>query len=567
MAFSGTLVLLLFNSIQMKSSFQSGLIVVVTLLSVFVLGAFASPYLFGDITRKDATTAAAVSGIKLTATEIDSLLPTLNGYQETYQELRDLNIPNSLPPALAFNPLPANFSVPVGPDGVFIDLPVTKLPNNQEELAFYTVRQLAYLIKNKRITSLELTNFFLERLKKYDPQLHCVITLTEETARQQARNADAELAEGNYLGILHGIPYGAKDLLATKDHKTTWGAKPYQHQMINEDAIVIQKLEAAGAVLVAKLSLGALAWGDVWFGGMTRNPWKPETGSSGSSAGSASAVAAGLVPFAIGTETLGSIVSPSTVCGTTGLRPTYGRVSRKGAMALSWSMDKIGPLTRSSEDALAVLDAIRGEDGHDVRQDAAMDYRSLDRQERTLRIGYLKNDFARNYPFKAQDSLTLVKLRELGYELVPLELPETPPIGFILEAEAAAAFDQLTLNNQDDELTRQVKNAWPNVFRAARFIPAVEYIQANRLRTRLIEDMETALEGVDLYVHPSWASSSLRITNFTGHPCLVLPNGFQEDGRPTSITFTGKLYQEGKLVAVGQAYQDATEWDDLHPKL
>lgn len=552
---------------MMKSSLRTFFAGCAVLLSVFVLGAFASPYLFEAISREDAATAASVAGIELTTSEIDSLLPTLNQYQETYGEIRQLDIPNELAPAMTFNPLPAGFEIPAGPDGVFIDLPKTLLPSNRDDLAFYSVRQLAYLIKNRQITSLELTDFFLARLKKYDPQLHCVITLTETTARTQARQADAEIAAGNYKGILHGIPYGAKDLLATKAHKTTWGAKPYQDQVIDEDAVVIQKLEAAGAVLVAKLTLGALAWGDVWFGGMTRNPWKPTAGSSGSSAGSASAVAAGLVPFAIGTETLGSIVSPSTVCGTTGLRPTFGRVSRKGAMALSWSMDKIGPLTRSAEDALVVLDAIRGKDGQDIRYDAAMDYRSMDSKARTLRIGYLKNDFARDYPFKNQDSLTLAKLAELGYELVPLELPATPPIGFILEAEAAAAFDQLTLSNRDDELTRQVKNAWPNVFRAARFIPAVEYIQANRLRTRLIEDMETALADVDLYVHPSWASSSLRITNFTGHPCLVLPNGFQEDGTPTSITFTGKLFAEGKLVAVGQAYQDATQWDDLHPKL
>lgn len=551
----------------MNSFFNPGLSVFVALLSAFVLGAFASPFLFEEITREDATTAAEVSGISMTPAEIDSLLPTINQYRSTYGEMRELDIPNELAPAMVFNPLPANFALPTSPDGVSIDLPKTELPANRDDLAFYTIRQLAYLIKNKLVTSLELTEFFLARLKKYDTQLHCVISLTEEKAYQQAREADAEIAAGRYKGILHGIPYGAKDLLATKGYKTTWGAKPFQDQVIDEDAVVIQKLEAAGAVLVAKLTLGALAWGDVWFGGMTRNPWKPETGSSGSSAGSASAVAAGLVPFAIGTETLGSIVSPSTVCGTTGLRPTYGRVSRRGAMALSWSMDKIGPLTRSAEDALLVLDAIRGQDGQDVRQDAALVYHSVDSQKRNLRIGYLKDAFARDYPFKTQDSLTLDKLRELGYELVPLELPAMPPIGFILEAEAAAAFDQLTLNNVDDELTRQVKNAWPNVMRAARFIPAVEYIQANRLRTRLIEDMEKALVNVDLYIHPSWASPSLRITNFTGHPCLVMPNGFRENGIPTSITLTGKLFEEGKLVAVGQAYQDATEWDDLHPKL
>ncbi|MEM9835922.1 MAG: amidase [Bacteroidota bacterium] len=534
---------------------------------LFLLGAFTAGPFLEKINRQDAATAAKVVGLDFTTAEIDSLLPTLGEYRESYQDIRQQNIPNALSPALQLNPLPANFQIPTGPDGIHIDLPETKLPANRAELAFYTVRQLAALLRSRQITSLELTEFFLARLKKYDPTLHCVITLTEDLAKEQARQADAEIAAGKFRSLVHGIPYGAKDLLATKNYKTTWGATPYQDQMIDENAVVIEKLADAGAVLVAKLTLGALAWGDVWFGGMTRNPWNPETGSSGSSAGSASAVAGGLVPFAIGTETLGSIVSPSTVCGTTGLRPTYGRVSRKGAMALSWSMDKIGPLTRSAEDALIVLDIIRGTDGHDIRQDIPLDYRSLDATNRKLRIGYLAKDFARNYPFKAQDSLALLALRQLGYELVPLELPKMPPIGFILEAEAAAAFDQLTLTNQDDELVRQIKNAWPNVFRAARYIPAVEYIQANRLRTQLIEDMEVALSDVDLYVHPSWASQSLRITNFTGHPCLVLPNGFRENGLPTSITLTGQLYEEGKLVAVGQAFQDATNWDEQHPEL
>lgn len=533
----------------------------------FVIGGFTQRWITEALNREDAATAAKVVGLTFSTPELDSLLPTIERYRSTYDEIRQADIPNGLSPAMTLNPLPHGYNIPSGPDGIYIKLPSAVKPSEQDDLAFYTVRQLAALLRAKEITSVELTTFFLDRLKKHDPQLHCVISYTEELAYAKARQADAELAAGNDRGLLHGIPYGAKDLLATKDYKTTWGASPYQEQQIDLDATVIKKLDEAGAVLIAKLTLGALAWGDVWFGGMTRNPWAPETGSSGSSAGSASAVSAGLVPFAIGTETLGSIVSPSTVCGTTGLRPTYGRVSRHGAMALSWSMDKIGPITRSAEDALIVLDAIRGADGWDVRTDVPLDYRSEDVNDRGIRIGYLAKDFDRGYPFQAQDSLTLLTLRNLGYELVPIELPEMPPIGFILEAEAAAAFDQLTRENKDDQLVRQIKNAWPNVFRAARYIPAVEYIQANRLRTRLIEDMEASIAEVDLYVHPSWASQSLRITNFTGHPCLVLPNGFQENGRPTSITFTGKLYEEGKLVAVGQAYQDATKWDELHPEL
>ena len=333
------------------------------------------------------------------------------------------------------------------------------------------------------------------------------------------------------------------------------------------DATVIQKLEQAGAVLVAKTTLGALAWGDVWFGGMTRNPWDTESGSSGSSAGSASAVAAGLLPFAIGTETLGSIVSPSTVCGTTGLRPTYGRVSRHGAMALTWSMDKIGPIARSAEDCALVLQAIQGSDGKDLTvMDMPFSFRPLS-SPKLLKVGYLKSAFEQEYAFKKQDSLALKRLRDQGVELIPIELPALPEISFILEAEAAAAFDELTRSNKDDELVRQIKNAWPNVFRKARLIPAVEYIKANRLRSQLKEEMKKVFEQVDVYVHPSWASSSLRITNFTGHPCVVVPNGFQENGRPTSISFTSNLFKEGDALALAQFFQKRTRWHKQHPKL
>jgi len=543
-------------------------IICIGLLVAFLSGAFTSRYFIPTISQADALSAANIMGLSMTKAEIDSLLPNLEDTRESFMAIREKAIPNGLSPALVFNPIPANYQIPSGTSTVqFSANKQVKRPKDISQLAFYTVLELAELIRSKQISSVELTAFFLARLKKYDPDLHCVISLTEDLALQQAKKADAEIAKGYYRGPLHGIPYGAKDLLATKQYKTTWGAAPYKEQRFDYDATVIQKLEEAGAVLVAKLSMGALAWGDVWFGGKTRNPWDISRGSSGSSAGSASAVAAGLLPFAIGTETLGSIVSPSTICGTTGLRPTYGRVSRYGAMALSWSMDKIGPLCRSAEDCAAVFQAIYGKDDKDnTLVDAPFNFSKGLANPKMLKVGYLKSSFEGNYPFKSQDSLALLALQQQGYELIPIELPSMPDIGFILSAEAAAAFDELTSSGKDDQLVRQIKNAWPNVFRAARFIPAVEYIQANRLRTQLIEDMRKVFEQVDVYVHPSWASSSLRITNYTGHPCVVVPNGFR-DGRPTSITFTGKLFEEGKVLAIAAAFQRATEWDEKHPDL
>lgn len=531
-------------------------------------GAMADDLIEAALTPSDAQAALKVAELEMTTAEIDSLLPALEEYREGYRELRQNPLGNGVSPAMIFDPRPLGFTMPDHSSIVQLaELGEVKLPENQEDLAYYNIPQLARLLRQGDISSVELTAFFIARLREYDQRLFCVISLTEELALEQAARADAELAAGQDRGLLHGIPYGAKDLLATQSYKTTWGAQPYRNQSFDYDAAVIESLEEAGAVLVAKLSLGALAWGDVWYGEMTRNPWDPSTGSSGSSAGSASAVAAGLVPFAIGTETLGSIVSPSTVCGTTGLRPTFGRVSRHGAMALSWTMDKVGPITRSATDAILVLAAIEGRDERDPATIAAPLRYLAGAQDAPLRIGYLAEDFAQDYPFKTQDSLSLEVLRNLGYELIPVELPELPAIRPILEVESAAAFDEMTRSGKDDELVRQVKNAWPNVLRAARFVPAVEYLQANRHRRLLMEEMATLFQDIDLYVHPSWASRSLVITNFTGHPCLVLPNGFQDNGRPTSISFTGDLFEEGELIEIGQAFQAATEWDDLHPEL
>jgi Asp-tRNA(Asn)/Glu-tRNA(Gln) amidotransferase A subunit family amidase len=411
---------------------------------------------------------------------------------------------------------------------------------------------------------------YLARLKKYGPRLECVITLTEELALAQAKRADEEIAAGRYRGPLHGIPYGAKDLLATKGIRTTWGSKPYIDQIPDHDATVIERLEQAGAVLVAKLTLGELAWGDVWFGGKTRNPWNYEQGSSGSSAGSASATAAGLVGFSIGTETWGSIISPSTRCGVAGLRPTYGRVSRAGAMALSWSMDKIGSICRSVEDCALVFEAICGPDGKELtvvdlpfNWDPAADLK-------TIRVGYLKKAFEEDSKTKKNDQAALEVLRSAGIELVPFELPSDLPIqplAIILSVEAAAAFDELTRSNRDDLMARQERNAWPNAFRAARFIPAVEYIQANRVRTLLMEEMAERMKAVDVYVAPSSDDDNGLLANLTGHPAVVVPNGFDEKGSPTSISFIGGLNEEAKTLRVALAYEQATDFHTKHPVL
>ena len=541
----------------------------------FLLGAFitAPDDPKKPLTSDIAEVASRLFGLEFTPTERDSMLDNLNDFRTDYDALRKIDLPNDVAPALYFNPLPAGFRMPVGPSSFRASVPgKVSVPTNRDELAFYSVGQLGELIRTRQISSVELTRFFLDRLRTYDAKLHCVVTLTTDLALQQAARADADLKAGKYRGPLHGIPYGAKDLLTKRGYKTTWGSVPYKDQTLTVDATVIRKLEEAGAVLCAKTSVGELAWGDVWFGGMTRNPWSPETGSSGSSAGTASAVSAGLLPFGIGTETLGSIVSPSTVCGTTGLRPTFGRVSRQGAMALSWSMDKIGPIARTVEDCGLVFNAIHGPDGHDPTVMAAPFRYAPMVSLKGIRIGYVKKAFESTYPNRANDSLTLRTLRKLGAELVPFDLPTSVSanrISFVLGVEAAASFDELTRSGRDDQMVRQIKNAWPNEFRSSRFVPAVEYILANRARTKLINEMAAQLKtaNLDVYVSPTYAGGNLTLTNLTGHPCVVLPNGFTTRNLPTSITFMGQLFAEGKVLAVAKAYQDATNWHKKHPNL
>jgi len=460
-------------------------------------------------------------------------------------------------------------------------------------------------------------------LKKNDPALKFVVTLTEERARAQAKKADEEIAAGKYRGPLHGLPWGAKDLLSTKGYRTTWGAGGFEGQMIDEDATVVKRLDKAGAVLVAKLTLGALAQGDVWFGGVTRNPWNTNQGSSGSSAGPASATAAGCVAFSIGSETLGSISSPSTRCGCTGLRPSFGLIPRTGAMALSWSMDKLGPICRTVEDCALVLHAIYGPDGSDrTVQPAAFNW-DANLDWRKLRVGYLKADFekkpdeqqetAKEEPAATPEELkkgeerkkrreaararaeydkkyneaALAKLKEMGMKLVPVEMPKFPYDAMVamLTAEAAAAFDDLTRSGKDKLLTAQKDFDWPNSFRSARFIPAVEYIQAARARRMAMDAVAKVFEEFDVIVAPT-SSQQLVITNLTGQPAVILPNGFRgndapkspfEDpgdfrnsggpGTPVSLTFLGGLYREAELLAFARAYQEATGFHVQHPKL
>lgn len=541
-------------------------------LSLFLISLGFNLYLLNSekkVSVEDIAVAEKIIGIQFNQKDRELMLDDVNENLLNYEKIRSVKLENSVPPSLYFNPIPQGHKIEKTKKPFkYSKIKNLKVPKDPEELAFLPVTHLSALIKERKITSLQLTKLYLERLKKYGPKLECVVTLTEELALEQAKKADEEIAKGIWRGPLHGIPWGVKDLFSTKGYKTTWGTPPYKDQVIDEDATVVRKLREAGAVLVAKLSLGELAWGDVWFGGKTKNPWNLNQGSSGSSAGSASATSAGLVPFAIGTETWGSIVSPSTRCGVTGLRPTYGRVSRYGAMTLSWSMDKVGPICRTVEDCAIVFNYIYGPDGKDqtvldipFNWDPELDIKKL-------RIGYLKKEFEKDYRNKENDLKTLETLRSLGINLIPIELPDLPiePLSLILNVEAATAFDELTRTRGVDMMVRQERRAWPNVFRWARFVPAVEYIQANRIRTLLINEMAEKLKNIDVYVAPSFGTNLL-LTNLTGHPAVVVPNGFDKDGNPTSITFIGNLFKEAEALAVAKKYQDLTGFHLKHPKL
>ena len=490
-------------------------------------------------------------------------------------------LPTTIAPATRWDPiLPGQKSGPEHDRFVRSSIDPGPLPARDEDIAFATVTQLSRWIETRKLNSERLTNIYLKRLQHFDPKLRCVITLTRDLALKQAKQADEEISAGKYRGPLHGIPWGGKDLLDTAGILTTYGAEPFRNRVPAEDAVVVKRLREAGAVLVAKLSLGALALNDIWFGGQTMNPWLLEEASSGSSAGPGAATAAGLVGFSIGSETGGSIISPSMRCGITGLRPTYGRVARTGAMTLCWSLDKLGPMTRSVEDAMLVLHAITGPDAGDV--DSVPSHLDFDASASIagLRVGYFPKWMQEN-PATEVDRAAVDVVRKVGMVPVEVSIPDWPydSLNLILFAEGAAAFEELTLGGGLRELKAQVPDAWPNIFRQARFLSAVDFVQADRLRRKVAEEMARLFSQVDLLLVPSVRDEMLTITNFTGHPALVLRAGFVKVAKarsdwapdpahplptfnpprrvPHGVTLIGELFEEGTMVNAGLALEQA----------
>lgn len=523
------------------------------------------------LTKDELTAALKLMRLEFTGPQLDLMLPEVNKQLAQYQRLREIPVPLDTEPAVVFHPgLPGK--QPVKAPARFVPLARKQagraVPTNLEDLCFLPVTELAPLVRARKVSSTDLTKMYLARLKRFTPKLNCVISLTEEIAFREAAQADAEIRRGRYRGPLHGIPYGLKDLFAVKGTKTTWGAEPFKDQTIDVDSTVYRRLHDAGAVLVAKLSMGALAMGGLWFGGMTKTPWNLEQSSSGSSAGSAAATAAGLVGFAIGTETLGSIVTPSIRCGVVGLRPTYGRVSRHGAMGLSWTMDKIGPICRSVEDCALVLNALYGPDGHDQTVTQAPLHWEPRKPLSSYRIGFVEKAFQRmEGDQKEVYARVLEDLRKAGVRVTPVELPDStagPILSFILSAEAGAAFDDITRDGQVDLLQGQKANDWPNTFRSSRLLPAVEYVRAQRARRLLVEKMEAFFDQWDAVVCPPY--SNLTSTNLTGHPQVVLPCGFLK-GMPQGLSVLAPLWQEGNALRVALAFEQATDWHKQQPDL
>jgi Asp-tRNA(Asn)/Glu-tRNA(Gln) amidotransferase A subunit family amidase len=560
-----------------------------------------------EITKEMIASAEQISGIHLTDDERAEITRGLQQTRNAIQQLHQVPLDMSVFPAIVFDPVPPGEKLPPKTAAAAIRSRVAVMarPGSLDELAFAPVTQLAELVRTRKVKPSELTEMYLSRLKRFDPQLHCVITLTEDRARAQAKAADAEIARGKYRGPLHGIPWGAKDLLAVKGYPTTWGAGLYKDQQFDADATVVRRLDDAGAILVAKLTLGALAQGDVWYGARTRNPWNPETGSSGSSAGPASATAAGLVGFSIGSETNGSITSPSRTCGLSGFRPTFGRVPRTGAMALSWTMDKLGPICRSAEDCALVFEAIQGPDGIDYSVKSYPFNWNANVKPSQLRIAYIKSHFEGTRqdgtPFRNEEALNVLKVLEsLGATLTPIDEP-TPGSGYIasltLNAECGAAFEGDTLNGRIAEL--EPYSTWPNTFRAAQFLPAVDYVNAQRARTKLCREWWDLFQQHDVILTPRENTS---VTNITGTPSIVVPTGFavpQQNpaatlaGRggapplltrndslraealrppppsktpmPTWIYVMGPIYQDEKILSVAHAFQGATDFHRKRP--
>jgi Asp-tRNA(Asn)/Glu-tRNA(Gln) amidotransferase A subunit family amidase len=541
---------------------------------LFVLGAmfgFVLAKNTGSIGKQEVKAAQKLISLDFSDSEIETMLSYLEDNRKGYDSMRTYSLDNDIAPAVSFDPYPLDLEII--PSKGLVDWQVDeniKLPKDKETIAFMSIMELAGLLKSRQLTSVELTKIYLNRIDKYDPKLKAFITLTEDLALAQAAKADEEIASGKYRGPLHGIPYGVKDLAAVPGYPTTWGAAPYKDQVLDETATVVRKLEESGAVLLGKLVSGSLARGDVWFGGKTKNPWDLSQGATGSSAGSGSATSAGLVGFSIGTETLGSIISPSTRCGVTGLRPTFGAVSRAGFMTLSWSMDKVGPIARYATDCAIVYDFILGKDDIDRSvQNASFAYQP-NTDLKKLKVGYFYSQFESDTSANhIHNQRTLEEFRKLGIEPTKVELPKRHPFSvfdIILRAESGAFFDELILSGRDSLMVEQHKDSRANSLRQSRFIPAVEYLQANRHRRILIEEMHALIKEYDVIISPTFGGRQMLITNLTGHPALSLPNGFDKKGRPTSITLVGNYFDEAKILALAEAYQKKYNYQGRIPK-
>lgn len=551
-----------------SNSFMARITIVLAFLFFYTVNLHAQPNIAAD----QIAAAEKMYDLQFTPAKRDSMIDQLKTNFQYYRYLHSFNLPNSVPLPQWFDPVLPEMSFNTKQNKIYWNIPENvSMPEDTNDLAFYSVLELASIIKHKKISSVELTKFFISRLRKYGDTLHCVISLTEGIALQQAKKADDDLAKKIYKSPLQGIPYGLKDLFAVRGTKTTYGTPPYKDQVIDEDAFVYIQLEKAGAVLVAKLSMGELAMDDIWFGGQTKNPWNLKQGSNGSSAGSASATVAGLVPFAIGTETYGSIVAPSAVCGATGLRPTFGSVARTGGMTLAWTSDRIGPICRSAEDAAIVFAYIHGSD-------------NMDRASRTMPFNYtgtvnllnLKVAYAKNFidslPENSSEKNVIKMLESAGVKLTPIDFPANLHTNDLLvtiwAAESAAAFDPLTRSGQDDKMVQQWKSRYPNMFRSARFIPAVEYLNVCRLRYLVMQQAYPLLSKYDIVIVPSMADEPMALTCLTGNPCITLPSGFLENGSPASITFIGgNLYSEATITAFAKKFQLLTKYHMQHPEM
>jgi Asp-tRNA(Asn)/Glu-tRNA(Gln) amidotransferase A subunit family amidase len=521
----------------------------------------------GAVTADTIGEASKLSGIEFTEAERATMAKTIPRQTASFHTRQTIGyFPNGLAPALVFSPpLPAARTAPALIRSEASKTPA--LPASEEDIAYAPIAHLSRWIESKQLTSTRLTHLYLERLRRLDPKLKAVITLTEDLALRQARQADADLAAGSYKGPLHGIPWGAKDLFDTAGIRTTWGAEPYKDRVPTSDSAVVERLAAAGAVLAAKLSLGALAYGDIWFGGRTNNPWNTQRGSGGSSAGPAAATAAGMVAFGLGTETYGSIVSPSTACGVAGLRPTFGRISRRGAMALCWSLDKVGPLCRCVEDCALVLGALNGPDPADPSAVDVPFHFDAAAPVAGLKVGYDPRWFERRSEGDSKQAI-LDACRAVGLTMVEVDLPKWPydSLLTILNCEAAAAFEELTRTNQDDQLSWQAPQAWPNMFRQSWFIPGVELVQAHRFRRRVADMLADKWAGLDAFIGGHTAGSLTLITNNTGHPSLTMRCGFTGEGVPAAVTLHGRLFDEGTLCRIGMALEEKFDvWKERPP--